>query len=94
MWPAAIVWLVVMIGTFYVLIWRPQQRRMAAIRALQADLREGDEVVTTSGVFGRVVALEDDVVRLEIAPGTVIRLARGAVGQRLGDDTGPVEETG
>lgn len=84
----AIIWLGLMVVAFYVLLWRPQQRRMASVRQLQAHLREGDEVMTTSGIYGRIVQLEDDDLRLEIAPGTVIRVARGAIGQRLTDENG------
>lgn len=92
----AVVWLGLMILAFYALLWRPQQRRVAAVRALQARLSEGDEVVTTSGIFGRIARLDDDVVDLEIAPAVVIRVARAAIGQvtrgDAGDETG--EETG
>ena len=78
-----IVWLLIMVGAFYMLLWRPQQRRIAMVRALQSELRQGDEVVTTSGIYARVVRLGDDDAELEIAPGTVMRVARGAIGQRL-----------
>jgi preprotein translocase subunit YajC len=79
----AIVWIVLMVGAFYLLLWRPQQRRMATVRALQQRLREGDEVMTTSGIYGRIVELHEDRLRLEIAPGTVVTVARGAVGEVL-----------
>jgi preprotein translocase subunit YajC len=72
-----------MAGVFYFLIWRPQQRRVSKMRALQGALELGDEVVTTAGIFGTVRALRDDYIDLEIAPNTVIKLARGAIGQRL-----------
>ncbi len=81
--PLVIAWLVLMIGAFYLLLWRPQQRRIAMVRALQSQLRQGDDVVTTSGIYGRVVRLGDDDADLEIAPGTVVRVARGAIGQVL-----------
>ena len=81
--PLVIIWLVLMIGAFYLLLWRPQQRRMAMVRALQSELRQGDEILTTSGIHARVVRLGDDDADLEIAPGTVIRVARGAIGQVL-----------
>jgi len=68
---------------FYFLLWRPQQKRMSAVRQLQGALEENDEVMTTSGMFGRVVRLGDDDLDLEVAPGTVIRMARGAVAQRV-----------
>lgn len=83
----AIAWLALMGGAFYLLLWRPQQRRMAAVRELQARLCEGDEVMTTSGIYGRIVQLGDDEIRLEIAPDTVVRVARGAIGVRVADHT-------
>jgi preprotein translocase subunit YajC len=79
--PLVIVWLVLMAGAFYMLLWRPQQRRMAMVRALQSQLSQGDEVLTTSGIYARVVRLGEDDADLEIAPGTVMRVARGAIGQ-------------
>jgi preprotein translocase subunit YajC len=75
-----------MVVVFYLLLWRPQQRRMRAVRVLQAELAEGDEVLTTSGIYGRIVKLGENDLELEVAPATVIRVARGAIGQRLGDD--------
>jgi len=83
--PLVITWLVLMIGAFYLLLWRPQQRRMAMARALQSELKQGDEVLTTSGIYARVVRLGDDDADLEIAAGTVIRVARGAIGQVITD---------
>ena len=47
--------------------------------------------MTTSGIFGRITRLGDDDVDLEIAPGTVIRLARGAIAQRVEPDAAPGE---
>lgn len=79
----ALLWLVLMVVAFYVLLWRPQQRRMQSVRALQGQIREGDDVMTTSGIYGRIVAIDGDDLKLEIAPDIVIRVARGAIGQRL-----------
>jgi preprotein translocase subunit YajC len=76
-----------MAGTFYFLIWRPQQRRLANMRALQEALRLGDEVVTTAGLYGTITALRDDHIELEIAPNVVVKVARGAIGTRLTGDS-------
>ena len=80
---------VLMVGAIYLLLWRPQQRRIAAVRQLQAQLREGDDVLTTSGIYGTIRKLGDDDAELEIAPGTVIHVARGAIGQRIGPEPAP-----
>ena len=90
----AVVWLILLpAAAFYFLLWRPQQRRMAAVRMLQSALDENDEVMTTSGIYGRVTRLGDDDVDLEIAPGTVIRLARGAIAHRIVPDAAHGEDT-
>jgi len=76
-----LVWLVLMAGAFYMLLWRPQQRRIAMVRELQTQLQAGDEVLTTSGIYARVVRLGEDDAEIEVAPGTVLHIARGAIGQ-------------
>ena len=81
------IWLAVIALVFYLLLWRPQQRRMREARALQAELREGDEVMTTSGIYGRITELGDADAQLEIAPKLTIRIARGAIGMRMTVDT-------
>lgn len=67
-----------------VLLWSTR-RRQRAMAELSAGLRPGDEVVLTSGIFGRVTEIAADVIRLEIAPGTVVTVDRRAVGARARD---------
>lgn len=63
----------------YFLMIRPQRRRLREQQEMQRSISEGDEVLTTSGVYGFVVAMEDDVVWLEIAENVEIRIAKGAI---------------
>jgi preprotein translocase subunit YajC len=81
-----VLFLVLMVGAMYMVLWRPQQRRMSAVRQLQAAIKEGDEVLTTSGIYGTIVRLGDSDADIEIAPNTVIHVARGAIGQRMSDE--------
>ena len=76
---------------FYFLLVRPQRRQMAARRALVAAVEVGDEVVTAGGIHGRIATLDDDLVGLEVAPGVVIRIARGAISARPGAPAPSVE---
>lgn len=78
-------WLIFMLGAFYALLIRPQRRQVAAHRALMASLSEGDEVMTMGGIFGRIRSLEADVVDLEVAPGTSLRVARTAISRKVED---------
>jgi preprotein translocase subunit YajC len=65
------------------------RRRIRAVEAVQSQLQEGDEIMTTGGLFGRITRLEQDTFDLEIAPGTVVQFARGAVGRRIVDPAEP-----
>jgi preprotein translocase subunit YajC len=55
---------------------------------MQNELEVGDDVVTTSGIYGTITEIDDDygIVTLEVAPNTEVRFARAAVAQRLLDD--------
>ncbi len=66
-------------AAFWLLIVRPQRARSAAARAVQSKLEVGKRVMTTAGLFGTVVAVTDDQVELEIAPGVVVTYVAAAV---------------
>lgn len=83
MW--ALLPLVLLGGLFFVFMVLPQRRQMQAIAAMQARLAVGDEVITTSGIYGRVTTLDADTVDLEIAPGVALKLVRRAIGRRVAD---------
>ena len=80
---AAIIYLLILVAAFFVLIVLPQRRQRAAHRALVQSLEVGIEVMTTSGIFGTIIELDESVAKLEIAPGVIIRVARGAISQRV-----------
>ncbi len=67
---------------FYFLLVRPQRRQAAARRAIVAAIEVGDDVVTAGGIHGIIASLDIDLVGLEIAPGVVITIARGAINAR------------
>ena len=65
---------------FWLLLIRPAQRRQKELARMQGSLKTGDEVMLTSGIFGTLRETEEDHVRVEIAEGVTIKVARGAVG--------------
>ena len=67
----------------WVLMIRPQQQRMRQTREMAASLAPGDEVVTAGGIYGTVTAADGEVLSVEIAPGVVVRVLRGAIAQRV-----------
>jgi preprotein translocase subunit YajC len=58
---------------------RPQQRRRREAEQMQRALGPGDEVVTIGGLHGTVIAVDDDVATLEVAPDVHVRFARPAI---------------
>jgi preprotein translocase subunit YajC len=77
---------------FWVLIILPQQRRVRAHQALVRSIEVGDEVMTTSGLYGTIASIDEDEVMLEVAPGTTLRFARGAIAKTIEEPT-PEPET-
>jgi preprotein translocase subunit YajC len=76
------------IGGLAVLTWflfvRPRRAMAVRQRQVLGALSSGDQVVTVGGIYGTIVALDGDEVRLEIAPDVVVRVARRAVAGRVG----------
>jgi preprotein translocase subunit YajC len=70
---------------FFLLFVLPQRRQLRAAAEMQARIVPGDEIVTTSGIFGHIVTLDVDTAELEIAPGTTITIARRAIGRLVAD---------
>ena len=76
--------LILMFGIFYFLLIRPQQKRAKEHKVMLADLKRGDDVVTSGGVHGKITGVTDDILTLEIAPNVKIRVAKGAVANKRG----------
>ena len=70
---------------FWLLI-RGQQRRTQQVTLLAASLRVGQDVVTTSGLYGTIAALDDSEATLLVAPGVELRFDRRAIGRVLVED--------
>jgi preprotein translocase subunit YajC len=69
-----IVPLIFMFAIFYFLLIRPQQKKAKEHRAMLESLKTGDSVKTAAGIHGKVAAIEDQVITLEIATGVKIKV--------------------
>jgi preprotein translocase subunit YajC len=79
----ALVPFVLIVAAFYVLIIRPARTRQRTQQRLVDQLSVGARVMTTSGLFAVVEAVEDDGVLLEVAPGVTMRFTKAAVARIL-----------
>jgi preprotein translocase subunit YajC len=65
---------------FWLLIFRPQQRRMKEQQAMLSAIQRGDTVVTSGGIIGKVTkAVDKEDLEVEIAQGTRVKVARGMI---------------
>jgi preprotein translocase subunit YajC len=90
---AQILMLVAIMVLFYFLLIRPQQRRMKAHQEMVSNLRRNDTVVTSGGLIGKVKSVQEDEVRLELAPNVEVRVVRTMISEvRTRTDPAPAND--
>jgi preprotein translocase subunit YajC len=71
--------LVLVFVVFYFLLIRPQQQKAKEHRQMLDNIKKNDEVITSGGLYGKVVAVDPRIVTLEIAPNVRVRVDRPQV---------------
>lgn len=71
--------IVLLFAVMWLLVIRPQRKRQAEQRRILESIAPGEEVLTAGGLYGTIRSVDDDEVRLEIAPGIDVRVSRRAV---------------
>jgi len=84
-----IIMLVIMFAIFYLLLIRPQQKRAKQHKQLVENLKSGDQVVTAGGIHGKIVAVQEDIITLEIATNVRVKINRPSI---IGTKTDQLEE--
>jgi preprotein translocase subunit YajC len=84
-------WLLIFI-VFYMLMIRPQQRRVKEHQAAINAVKKGDEVVTAGGIRGRVTKVGDDEAEVEIANGVRVRVVKSTLSQVLSNSAKPAND--
>ncbi|MDT8283411.1 MAG: preprotein translocase subunit YajC [Gammaproteobacteria bacterium] len=64
---------------FYFFLIRPQSKRQKEQRKMVAELQKGEEVLTSGGILGKIINLNDDFITLEIAKDVSLKIQRNAV---------------
>lgn len=64
-------------------------RRRRQMEQFQSSIAVGDEIITTAGIYGKVVELDSSVAHIQVANGVVLRIDRRAVGMRAADRPTP-----
>ena len=84
--PLSLLFPVLLFGALYFFMIRPQRTRAKQHQELMREVSVGDEVETIGGMFGTVSRGDDDVLWLDIAPGTTIKVSRAAVRRKIVSD--------
>lgn len=90
-----LIFLLIPVGMYFLLI-RPQRKRQREQLALQQSVQVGDEVMTMSGIYGFVSAIEGDIAWLEVDDDVQIRVSRAAIQRTVdtakGETAVPVDD--
>lgn len=77
---------IMIIVIFYFVIYRPQKQQREKHKAMLHELKKGDKVITTGGIWGTVTNLGKETVTLQVAENAKIRVAREHIAKVRGDE--------
>ena len=80
------------IGIFYFLMFRPQQRQQAEHRARIAAVKKGDQVITAGGLVGKVTKVDDEYAEVEIAQGVKVKAVKSTIGEIIAPGGKPAND--
>jgi len=78
--------LIVLFGIFYFLIIRPQQKQSKQHKEMIAELKKGDQIVTTGGLMCEVVKPEEDFIKVKLNEDTIVKLAKEFISHKIETD--------
>ena len=78
--------MLLIIGVFYMLLIRPQQKRQRELQQTIAELKTGDRVVTTGGIIGTITTVRDTSLLIRSADKSILEIARSAVAGIEGEE--------
>ena len=84
--------LIVIFGIFYILMIRPQQRRVKEHQATISAIKKGDDIITGGGIRGRVTKVTDDEAEVEIAQGVKVRVIKSTISTVVRPNTKPAND--
>jgi preprotein translocase subunit YajC len=78
--------MIIVLVMFYFMIIRPTKQRQSAHQNLVGGLKEGDEIVTAGGVYGKITKVRDKTVDIEVAPNVRLKFDRRAIRRRAHEE--------
>src|SRR5574342_162468 len=75
-----IIMMVVIFAIFYFILIRPQQKKMKEHKKMVDELKKGDEIITSGGMYATVENATPDTLTVKISEGVKVKITRGSVG--------------
>lgn len=85
------IFILALLALMWLMLIRPQRRRREEAQRMLESVAVGKEIVTAGGLYGTVTAIDGDEVRLEVAEGVEVRIARRAVAGVVSEKEEPDE---
>jgi preprotein translocase subunit YajC len=76
---STVIMFALIIGIFYFMIIRPQQKRQKERTALLSQIKKGDKVITSGGVHAKVISVDEKTMLIEIADNVKIKIERNSI---------------
>ncbi len=67
---------------FYFMIVRPQKKNLAKHQAMIEALSQGDDIITSGGIYGVITAIDEDTVQVEVSKGVELKIAKKAIAMK------------
>ena len=77
--------LLLIVVVFYFFMIRPQMKRQKEVRKFRESLSKGDKVVTTGGIYGKIVEVKETTIILEIAKDVQIKVDKNGIIKDMSD---------
>ncbi len=79
--------IIILFVIFYFLLIRPQQKKAKEHKAMISNLKKGVRIITSGGIYGTIISIDDTTIGLEIAEKIKIKITRGNVAAVVSDTT-------
>ncbi len=77
--------IIILFAIFYFLLIRPQQKKAKEHKNMLSNLKKGQRIVTSGGIYGTILSIDDTTISLEIAEKVKIKISRGNVAALITD---------
>lgn len=78
--------LILLFGVFYLILFRPQQKRQQALQKMISELKAGDRIITTGGIIATVTAVRERSLLVRTADKSILEVTRASVAGMHGEE--------